>query len=267
MNTAVRSSNGLVSVIMPARDAGRYIGAAIESVVAQDYPCWELLVIDDHSVDQTAEIIKAYAAEDARVVYLPIPADAKGVAAARNHGIRQARGRYIACLDSDDIWDARKLSVQLAAMESRSAVLCYCGYRKMYDDGSVGRNAVEVPQGTCYNDLLKSNVIGCSTAIFDTSVVGKIFMPEVATESAHYFEDYAMWLRIARKLIKREESLVGINEPLVFYRVRKGSVSRHKFRAARYTWRVYRRVEGISLHRAVYYFCHYAVQGLRKYSI
>jgi teichuronic acid biosynthesis glycosyltransferase TuaG len=267
MSAPVTSSDALVSVIMPAKDAGRYIGAAIESVIAQDYRCWELLVIDDHSVDQTAKIIKAYAAGDERVVYSSIPANAKGVAAARNHGIRQARGRYIALLDSDDIWNSKKLSIQLATMASRSAALCYCAYRKMYDDGSVGSGTIEVPQSTSYDDLLKSNVIGCSTAIFDTTVVGKVFMPEVATESAHYFEDYALWLRIARKLVTKEESIVGINEPLAIYRVRKGSLSQDKFRAARYTWRVYRRIERISFYKAMYHFCHYALRGFRKYLI
>ncbi len=267
MNAPVKSSDALVSVIMPAKDAGRYIEAAIESVVAQDYRSWELLAIDDHSLDHTADIIKAYAARDPRVVYSPMPAGAKGVAAARNYGIRLARGRYIAFLDSDDIWDSRKLSIQLGAMKSRGAALCYCAYRKMYEDGSVGSGAVEVPQSTAYGDLLRSNVIGCSTAVFDASVVGKIFMPEVATESAHYFEDYATWLRIARELDKKDEPFVGINQPLVIYRVRKGSISQDKLRAARYTWRVYRRIEGISLHRAIYYFCHYAVRGFRKYLI
>lgn len=258
----------LVSVIMPAKDSGRYIEAAIESVVAQEYPWWELLVIDDHSVDQTAEITISYSARDPRVVHLPLgAADAKGAAAARNHGISQARGRYIAFLDSDDLWYPKKLSIQLAALESRNAVLCYSGYRKMYDDGSVGRGVIQVPQTTSYSDLLNSNVIACSTVVFDTSVVGKIFVPEVVAESAHYFEDYAMWLRIARKLVKRERSFVGINEPLVIYRVRKGSISHDKWRAARYTWRVYRRIEGIPFHSAMYHFCHYAVRGVRKYLI
>jgi glycosyltransferase involved in cell wall biosynthesis len=253
---------------MPAKDADRYIGGAIGSVVAQDYPRWELLAIDDHSIDRTAEVIKAYAAKDPRVVYLPMgTVGATGAAAARNRGIRQARGRYIAFLDSDDIWDIRKLSIQLAAMESQSAALCYCAYRKMYDDGSVGTGTVEVPQSTSYNDLLKSNVIGCSTAIFDTRAIGKLFMPERRKESGEYFDDYAMWLRIARESFRKGQPLIGINEPLVIYRVRKGSISNDKRRAARYTWRVYRRIEGMSFYSAAYHFCHYAVRGFRKYLI
>lgn len=267
MNTSAVGSDGLVSVVVAAKNVDRYVGIAIESVLAQDYQRWELLVIDDHSGDRTAEIILSYAAKDPRVKYLPMRGSATGLVAVRNHGIRQAQGRYIAFLDGDDIWTSKKLSIQLAAMESRSAAVCYCGYRKMYDDGTVGSGVVAVPETISYKELLKSNVIGASTAIFDTKAVGKVTMPEIATESAYYFEDYARWLRIAGKLAKGADALIGINEPLVIYRVRKGSISQHKWRAARYTWRVYRRIEGIPLHSALYNFCHYAARGFRKYLI
>jgi teichuronic acid biosynthesis glycosyltransferase TuaG len=114
---------------------------------------------------------------------------------------------------------------------------------------------------------LKSNVIGCLTAIYDTTAAGKTLLPEVTAESLHYFEDYAMWLRIAREVTDRRKVFVGVQEPLANYRLRRGSISHRKWKAAQYTWRVYRRIERLPLHAAIYYFCHYAVQGLRKYSI
>jgi len=258
----------LVSVIMPAKDTGKYIAAAIESVIAQDYPWWELLVVDDQSRDGTAEIVKGYAAGDSRIRYLPLSAGGPtGASAARNHATRKSRGRYIAFLDSDDIWYPNKLSIQLGALKSHKAALCYSGYKKMSEDGTVGKRAVQVPASTCYKELLKSNVIGCLTAIYDTTAAGKALLPEVTSKSLHYFEDYAMWLRIARGLNDRRKMFVGIQEPLAIYRLRSGSISYRKWRAARYTWRVYRHIERLPLHAAIYYFCHYAVQGLRKYSI
>ena len=267
VKTSVSSSYGLVSVVMAAKNVDRYLRAAIDSVLAQDNGWWELLVVDDHSVDKTAEITKSYAARDPRIIHLPMNANATGLVAVRNYGIRKARGRYIAFLDGDDVWEARKLSVQLRAMESQGAALCCCGYRKMYDDGTVGGGVVQVPESISYSELLKSNVIGASTAIFDTNAVGKVIMPEIATESDYYFEDYARWLRIAGKLASGKGALIGVNEPLVIYRVRRGSISQYKWRAARYTWRVYRRIERVPLHSAVYHFCHYVLRGLGKYLI
>jgi teichuronic acid biosynthesis glycosyltransferase TuaG len=258
----------LVSVIMPAQDTGNYIGAAIESVIAQDYPCWELLVVDDRSRDDTAEIAKLYAARDPRVKYLSLALGGPtGASAARNYATRMSRGRYIAFLDSDDVWYSNKLSIQLRALESHKAAVCYSGYRKMSEDGTVGERAVEVPASTCYEELLKSNVIGCLTAIYDTTAAGKTLLPEVTAEFLHYFEDYAMWLRIAREVTDRRKVFVGVQEPLANYRLRRGSISHRKWKAAQYTWRVYRRIERLPLHAAIYYFCHYAVQGFRKYSI
>ena len=253
---------------MPAKNTGDYIAAAIESVIAQDYPTWELLIADDHSSDDTAKIVRGYAAGDSRIRYLPLSAGGPtGASAARNHATRMSRGRYIAFLDSDDIWYPNKLSIQLGALESHKAALCYSGYKKMSEDGTVRRRAVQVPATTCYRELLKSNVIGCLTAIYDTTAAGKAFLPEVTAKSLHYFEDYAMWLRIGRELNDGREVFVGIQQPLAIYRVRKGSISHRKWKAAQYTWRVYRRIECLPLHTAIYYFCHYAVHGFKKYAI
>jgi glycosyltransferase involved in cell wall biosynthesis len=268
MNTSRVNLDRLVSVIMPAKDTANYIAAAIESVIAQDYPYWELLVVDDQSRDGTTEIIKGYAAGDTRITYLSLgPGGPTGASAARNHATRMSRGRYIAFLDSDDVWYPNKLSIQLGALEAQKAALCYSAYRKMSEEGTVGERAVQVPARTCYKDLLKSNVIGCLTAIYDTTAAGKVFLPEVSAESLHYFEDYAMWLRIARELTDQRKVFVGVQEPLAIYRLRRGSISYRKWKAARYTWRVYRRIERLPLHASIYYFCHYAVQGLKKYAI
>jgi teichuronic acid biosynthesis glycosyltransferase TuaG len=258
----------LVSIIMPAKDTGKYIAAAIESVIAQDYRWWELLVVDDQSLDRTAEIVKEYAAADSRIMYLSLGAGGPtGASAARNHATRISRGRYIAFLDSDDIWYPNKLSIQLGALDSHKAAVCYSEYKRMSEDGIVGKRAVHIPASTCYKELLKSNVIGCLTAMYDTTATGKAFLPEVTVESFHYFEDYAMWLRIARQLTDRREVFVGVQEPLAIYRLRRGSISHRKWKAAQYTWRVYRRIEGLPLHTAIYYFCHYAVEGFKKYLI
>jgi glycosyltransferase involved in cell wall biosynthesis len=274
-------SNPQVSIIMPAKNAGRHIAAAIDSVLAQDYTSWELLVADDRSNDNTAELVRLYAARDPRVVYLPLGFGISGGAVgARNHAMKLARGRYMAFLDSDDLWYPNKLSVQLAAMESHSAGLCYSAYKKMDEHGTVGKGVVQVPVSVTYKELLKSNVIGCLTAVYDTHLVGKVLMPEaprhdlsfwltiLKKKGYYYYEDYATWLRILRRQAPTNQKFaIGIQKPLAIYRVHKGSISHDKWRAARYQWRVYRSVERIPLHSAIYNFCHYALRGYRKYRI
>ena len=135
----------------------------------------------------------------------------------------------------------------------------------MSEQGVVKSRVARVPVNTTYRELLKSNVIACSTVIYDSIAAGTTFLPEVTAEGRHYFEDYAAWLQIARNLRNQEMALVGVEEALAVYRLHKGSISYRKWKAALYTWRVYRRIERLPLYSSIYYFCYYAIRGLKKH--
>ena len=237
---------------MPAFNAASVVAASIRSVVAQGYVDWELIVVDDHSSDDTAPAVQALAAEDGRIRLIRLPENG-GPAVARNTAIAAARGRYLAFLDSDDVWLPSKLARQLEFMRKTGAAFSYGAYYKIDADGRrCGR--VDVPARTTYRRLLKTNVIGCLTAMYDTAVLGRVFMPGIRKG-----QDYGLWL----ELLKRVDCAYGMSEPLAEYRVQAGSISSDKLESSLWVWRVYRQVERLSLPRAAYYFAHYAFHGLQ----
>ncbi len=241
-----------VSIIMPAYNAASVVGASIRSVVAQEFAQWELIVVDDHSSDDTVARVEAFARQDGRIRLIQLPQNG-GPAVARNAAIAAARGRYLAFLDCDDLWLPAKLGRQLEFMQASGAAFSYGAYYEIDADGHrCGR--VDVPSRTTYRELLKTNVIGCLTAMYDTASVGRVFMPGIRKG-----QDYGLWLA----LLKRVDHACGMTEPLAEYRVQSGSISANKLESSLWVWRVYREVERLSLPRAAYYFAHYAFHGVR----
>ena len=175
----MKRSNGaggrqpLVSVIMPAYNAEKYIGEAIASVRAQTYENWELLILDDGSADRTAEIAQAYAQRDARIRVLRNPQN-MGVARTRNRGFDLAQGEWIALLDSDDRWRAQKLEKQLALAVRSGSRLLYTSYA-LFVDTEREMRVYCVPQSVDYRRLLGENVIGCSTVLLHRSEQSRSF--------------------------------------------------------------------------------------------
>jgi teichuronic acid biosynthesis glycosyltransferase TuaG len=213
-----------------------------------------MLIVDDCSTDTTVEVAKAYANRDPRILVLQLPSRS-GAAVARNRGISEAEGRYIAFLDSDDLWAEHKLETQLQFMEQERVALCYSSYGKITDTGEPLGKVIRVPAKTTYSQLLNHNVIGCLTAVYDTDQTGKVYMPDIRRE------DFGLWL----KILKAGHIAKGINEPLAYLRVRERSSSSNKFVAARNQWLVYREIEGLSLPRSMYHFANYVVRSSRKH--
>ena len=242
-----------VSVITAAHDAEATLAAAIGSVRAQTDPDWEMLIVDDASTDGTKELAAAWAARDPRIGVIA-RAENGGAAAARNEGIRAARGRFIAFLDADDRWRPEKLARQRAFMDARGAALSFTAYRR--EDGA-GRDLglVRVPAAVDYATLLKGNVIGCLTAVYDTRHFGKVEMPPLRKR-----QDYGLWL----KLLRAGGVAHGLDEVLADYRVAPRSLSGNKLAAARGTWRLYREAEGLPLPRAAWCLAQNLAHGLRK---
>lgn len=245
-----------VSVIMPAYNAEKTIGKAIESVLAQTYPKLELIIIDDCSTDNTQKIYKQYLEMDTRVQIL-LNKQNMGVGYCRNYGIKLARYPWIAFLDSDDMWEHNKLEKQYAVlMQHPSISICFTGSSFIDEYGNRCKYIMRVPKRIEYTDLLKQNLISCSSVLTKKSVL--LRHPMINDPMIH--EDFAVWLRILRE----EQYAVGIDEPLLIYRLCKNSKSGNKLRAAKMQWRTYRSV-GVKLPEAVYYFIIYALRSLKKY--
>lgn len=243
----------LVSIITPSHNASQFITETIESVFLQSYPDWELIVVDDCSTDNSIDIITSSVKQDARVNLIELEKNS-GAAVARNAAIKAAQGRYIAFLDSDDIWLPNKLERQIDYMKKNEIAFSYSAYEKIDETGKVIGN-VGVPDKLGYGDLLKVCSIGCLTAIYDTHMIGKVYMPLIRKR-----QDLGLWLKILKK-IPYAYATPGI---LAQYRVRGDSISANKKVAAQYTWKLYREVEGLSFLRASYYFAHYAVNGVLR---
>ena len=239
---------------MPMHNSSSFLREAIESVLAQTYPKWELLIVDDASTDDSLAIANAYAEQCDRIKVFSNANPIHMPSAPRNIGVKKAKGRYIAFLDSDDVWFPQKLEQQLSLFADNRVAIVFSNYEKM-DVNSVRANRIisEPPQAT-YTSLLKGNIIGNLTAIYDTEKVGKVDIQNI------HHEDYVLWLSILKKgYIARNTQTV-----LAAYRESSQSVSSNKLRATAWQWDIYRNVEHLSLARSAYYFCFYAVRAFLK---
>lgn len=242
-----------VSIIMPSYNSAEFIEASIKSVLEQTFNDWQLLIISNGSGDNSEEIIKSYAQDDERIILYSLTKNS-GAAGARNYGIERVNTKYIAFLDSDDIWKPEFLKNMLAFIQEGDKSFVCSAYEVMNEAGDSILKLREVPEKVGYYDILKTNTIGCLTAIFNCEKLGKELMPFVG------HEDCALWL----KLLKKTEYCYGLNKPLALYRFRKNSLSGNKFKAATFQWSLYRKAAKLSIPKSIWYFVQYAVHGLLK---
>lgn len=250
-------SSPQVSVIMPNYNGERFVGDSIQSVINQTFPSWELLVIDDGSKDQSLNVIHQFTAKDPRVKLLKTTFKkvAHGPAAARNTGIEAARGRYIAFLDSDDLWLPNKLQDQIAFMQASQAPFSFAWYDVITEDGQkIGAKTPPVWTVT-YHQLLKDCIIGCLTAVYDSQILGKQL---INMHPVDRFADFSLWL----KILKITPKAYCLPQIVAQYRLVGGSISANKLHAAKHNWDLLRQVEGLSLLPALYYFTCYAFKGV-----
>lgn len=247
------SSAPLVSIITPARNAARTIVETIDSVTAQSWQAWEMLVIDDASSDETRAIVAHQANQEPRIHLLPL-ARQGGAAQARNAGLAAARGRFVAFLDADDLWMPGKLTRQLDFMQSGGYALSCTAFRRIPSEGGQPGRLIQVPDRLTYEGLLKNTAIASVTAMVDRDQTGAISFPEVN------HEDYALWL----SLLKRGLAAGGLNEDLARYRFARDSLSGNKLRSALWVWQVYREVEQLGLLKSSWCLANYGLNALRK---
>ncbi len=243
----------LVSIITPSWNVEGLIEETIRSVQAQSFEDWELLIADDCSTDRTPEIIAAIGARDPRVKLIR-QARTGGHALARQAAIDRAEGRYLAFLDSDDLWLPRKLERQLAFAREKGAALSYTAFRRIDEAHEVTGRLIEVPASLTYGQLLKNTAIATLTAMIDREISGPVAMTNEG------YDDFCLWLSI----LKRGHAAYGLNEDLARYRVRGSSVSSRPMRSARWVWHIYRNVEHLSLARSAWCFAHWAARAWLK---
>lgn len=243
-----------VTIIMPSYNSEKFIIESVESVLVQTYSNWELIIVDDCSPDSSNHIIMKYVDSDHRIKLIKLEKNS-GPAVARNTAIEAANGRYIAFLDSDDVWLPNKLEKQIKFMQDNDLAFTYSSYKLVGEDNE-DLGLFITKDKISYFDMLKTCSVGCLTAIYDTEKIGKQYMPLILKR-----QDYGLWLKIL-KLIGETK---GILESLATYRIRKNSVSSNKVKAAKYQWKIYREIEKLSFLKSLYYFVFYAYNGVTKY--
>lgn len=246
---------GLISIIMAAYNAEKTIEQAIGSVLNQTYPNFELLVIDDCSKDETAELVRNIAAKDSRIRLISNTKNS-GVSYTRKRGLKEAKGSWIAILDSDDAWAPEKLEKQIALQKKMNADLIFTGSAFMDSDGQPIDWYLHAPEEVNYRQLLKQNVLSNSSVLVRKELYAKHY---AIGDGMH--EDFAIWLSI----LKEGKKAYGVDEPLLIYRIAKSSKSGNKVKAAKMNWNTYRYV-GLNPIEAVYYEGWYMIKNVIKYT-
>ena len=244
----------MVSIIVPVYNAANYIEKTIEMVRAQTFSDWELLLVDDASLDNSVEIIENFLQKypDSRIILLKNKKN-EGAAFSRNQGTKAAKGRYIAFLDADDIWLSDKLEKQLSFMKDKEAGFVFTAY-EFGDEKAVGTGKiVHVPPSLSYEEALSRTVIFTTTVLIDTKKIEKelLLMPQVPSE------DSATWWQILRKGYIAQ----GMDEVTAIYRRPSRSLSSNKLKAMKRIWYLYRKVEKLPFMKSCLLFTGWALRA------
>lgn len=244
----------LVSIIVPVYNAEEFINDTIKTVQDQTYKNWELIMIDDCSTDRSTEQILKYKSDKIKLIKLK---KNSGAAICRNTGTKEAKGRYIAFLDADDLWKKEKLEVQLKFMKDKKCAFSFTGYEFADKDGVGNGKIVKVPEKINYKQALKNTTIWTSTVMFNMNKLKKedIYMPDVKRG-----QDTATWW----KVLKTGVEAYGLNKNLSIYRRSTGTLSSNKFKALKRTWDLYRNVERLNIFYSLYNFLWYCFNAARR---
>ena len=244
----------LVSIIMPAYNCGDFIGIALNSVINQSYKNWEVIVVDDCSTDNTADVVQEYIKNDNRIKYHKLEKNS-GAAVARNKAVDLASGKYMAFLDSDDVWFPEKLTKQIGFMEENDYGFTCTSYTKIDEQGEYLNRTIVAQPKRDYDGVLKT-CPGNSTVIYNAEKLGKFKIPDIKKRN-----DYVMWLQV----IKRAKYLYGVEEPLGSHRIRTEGISSNKKSLVGYHWKVYREIENLSLLKSSYLIVYWVVATVFKF--
>lgn len=247
----------LISIIVPVYNAEKFIRETMDCVIAQTYPCWELLLVEDGSRDNSVEIIETYIRDSGeKRIRLICQPENMGAAKARNRGLQEAKGRYIAYLDADDLWLPEKLEHELAFIREKDAAFVFTGYEFADENGKGTGKIVHVPETLNYRQALSNTTIFTTTVMFDTQKISKELLEMPVIKS----EDTALWW----KVLRNGYTAFGLDENLVKYRRPGKSLSSNKLEAVRRIWNLYRKAEGMGVLDSAWHFCFWAVRAVSR---
>lgn len=237
----------LVSIIMPTYNCAKFIGETIKSVIAQTYSNFELIIVDDCSKDNTKDVVNSF--DDERIKYYKLEKNS-GAAVARTTAMNMAKGKYMAFLDSDDLWMENKLEHQLKFMKDNNYNITCTAYEQVNEDGESLNKVIKTKKKADYNRILLDCPVGNSTVMYNVEALGKFEVPNIRKRN-----DDALWLQ----MLKKEKYIYGMDEVLAKYRIRSNSISSNKLSLIKYHWQLYRDIEHLSVIRSVFHICWWGV--------
>jgi teichuronic acid biosynthesis glycosyltransferase TuaG len=245
----------LVSIIMPVYNSDAHVETAIYSILQQSYGEWELIVVDDASTDNSVQKIEGIINSDSRIKLIKLLNNA-GASVSRNAALNRAKGRFVAFLDSDDIWYPDKLEKQVEFMLKRKVPISFTSYELIDENGASKNHIIHSVEKLTQIDYLKNTIIGFSTSMIDTQMVGNSFrMMDIRTR-----QDASLWITLLGKGFVAQ----GIDEVLVKYRVHSQSISANKVKAAKQVWNLYFNLHRLGMLKSMYYFSFYVFNAIKK---
>lgn len=224
--------NDLVSIIMPSYNTAKFISETIKSVLAQTYTDWELIIVDDCSTDNTDEVVESFL-PDNRIKYIKNEKNS-GAAFSRNRALCEAKGKWIAFLDSDDVWLPEKLEKQIAFMEKNDYHFSYTNYIEIDEFSIPNGRVITGPKKVTRHGMYNYCWMGCLTVMYDAETIGLIQIADIKKNN-----DYAMWLKVCKK-----SDCYLLDETLAKYRKRGGSISNHGYtKLIKWHYKLYREAE------------------------
>ncbi len=245
---------GLVSIIMPSYNSSEYIKDTINSVINQTYENWELIIVDDCSADCTDDVVNELSRKDERIKYYKLETNS-GAAVARTKAMDLSNGKYMAFLDSDDLWVSEKLEKQLAFMEMNDYAFTCTSYQQIEEESGNKGKIIKSITKTDYNRLLLDCPVGNSTVMYNVEKMGKFKVPNIRKRN-----DDALWLQ----MLKKEKYIYGMPEILSYYKIRTGSLSNNKWKVVKYHWELYRDIEHLSVSKSIFHIAYWVLIKLLR---
>jgi len=234
----------------------KFIDETIQSVLNQTFSDWEMLLVDDCSPDGSFKYVQGKYIGEPRVKVIQNQVNS-GAGVTRNNALALASGRYIAFLDSDDMWDPSKLQYQLAYMQGNSAPISHTSFSFMDEEGNAARGLVDVSYKVDLAKHLRKTEMGMSTCMVDTKLVGSFRLSEVRAR-----QDFLLWV----SLLAQGHKSYGLQKYLTKYRIRKGQISANKFVVVPKTFLLYMGISHVPIHMRFVYFVGYVVNAFAKRS-
>lgn len=248
------NKNPKVSILVPQYNTKKVLLKTIESVISQTYGNWEMIIIDDCSTDGSYEYAMKFSEKDQRIKVFQMDCNS-GPGAARKYGFEKATGEVIAFLDSDDLWMPVKLERQIKFMYDHHYAFTCTDYEQINEQGKRIGRTIYCKKKADYRAVLRTCPVGSSTVMIKSNLLRKVEMPTIRKNN-----DYSLWLRI----LKIYPYIYGIQEILMQYRIWPQSISYNKFKKVKYSWKVFREYEGLSVMMSLFLILEWAFIKIMK---